>query len=105
MRNYAGNGELCGIMRRTGNCAISHSPHLYVASGTQGPPRQLGHGARLAFLYAELKEKCLLQAHKAELIHQNKAIRDTNLNSHVYVTSYLILSARGNLEVEKLGWR
>ena len=47
----------------------------------------------------------LLQAHKAELIHQNKAIRDTNLNSHVYVTSYLILFARGNLEVEKLGWR
>ena len=33
MRNYAENGELCGIMRRTGNCAISHSPHLDVASG------------------------------------------------------------------------
>ena len=34
-----------------------------------------------------------------------QGIRDTNLNSHVYVTSYLILFARGNLEVEKLGWR
>ena len=33
MRNYAENGELCGIMRRTENCAISHSPHLNVASG------------------------------------------------------------------------
>ena len=32
MRNYAENGELCGIMRRIGNCAISHSPHLNVAS-------------------------------------------------------------------------
>ena len=32
MRNYAENGELCGIMRRTENCAISHSPHLNVAS-------------------------------------------------------------------------
>ena len=32
MRNYAENGELCGIMRGTGNCAISHSPHLNVAS-------------------------------------------------------------------------
>ena len=33
MRNYAENGELCGIVRRTENCAISHSPHLNVASG------------------------------------------------------------------------
>ena len=33
MRNYAENGELCGIVRRSGNCAISHSPHLNVASG------------------------------------------------------------------------
>ena len=32
MRNYAENGELCGIVRRTENCAISHSPHLNVAS-------------------------------------------------------------------------
>ena len=32
MRNYAENSEICGIMRRTGNCAISHSPHLNVAS-------------------------------------------------------------------------
>ena len=32
MRSYAENGELCGIMRRTENCAISHSPHLNVAS-------------------------------------------------------------------------
>ena len=32
MRNYAENGELCGIVRRTGKCAISHSPHLNVAS-------------------------------------------------------------------------
>ena len=31
MRNYAENGELCGIVRRTENCAISHSPHLNVA--------------------------------------------------------------------------
>ena len=31
----AENGEfICGIMRRTGNCAISHSPHLNVASET-----------------------------------------------------------------------
>ena len=36
MRNYAENGELCGIMRRTGNCAISHSPHLNVASALVG---------------------------------------------------------------------
>ena len=34
-----------------------------------------------------------------------QGIRDTNLNSYVYVTSYLILSARGKLEVEKLGWK
>ena len=32
MRNYAENIELCGIVRRTGNCAKSHSPHLNVAS-------------------------------------------------------------------------
>ena len=32
MRNYAENEELCGIVRRTENCAISHSPHLNVAS-------------------------------------------------------------------------
>ena len=36
MRNYAENGELCGIVRRTENCAISHSPHLNVASDFQG---------------------------------------------------------------------
>jgi len=34
MRNYAENIELCGIVRRTGNCAKSHSPHLNVASDT-----------------------------------------------------------------------
>ena len=33
MRGYAENIELCGIVRRTGNCAKSHSPHLNVASG------------------------------------------------------------------------
>ena len=32
MRNYAENGELCGIVRRRENCAISRSPHLKVAS-------------------------------------------------------------------------
>ena len=32
MRNYAENGELCGIVQRKENCAISHSPHLNVAS-------------------------------------------------------------------------
>ena len=32
MRDYAEKGELCGIVRRTENCAISHSPHLNVAS-------------------------------------------------------------------------
>ena len=32
MRNYVENGELCGIVRRTEKCAISHSPHLNVAS-------------------------------------------------------------------------
>ena len=32
MRNYAENGKLCGIVRRTENCAISHSPHLNVVS-------------------------------------------------------------------------
>ena len=36
MRNYAENGELCGIVRRTENCAISHSPHLNVASEMEG---------------------------------------------------------------------
>ena len=35
-RNYAENGELCGVVRRTGKCAISHSPHLNVASDGQG---------------------------------------------------------------------
>ena len=37
MRNYAENAELCGIVRRTGNCAISHSPHLNVASVASVP--------------------------------------------------------------------
>ena len=36
MRNYAENGKLCGIVRRTENCAISHSPHLNVASVSFG---------------------------------------------------------------------
>ena len=31
-QKYAENGELCGIVRRTGKSAISHSPHLNVAS-------------------------------------------------------------------------
>ena len=32
MRDYAEHGELCEIVGRTGNCAISHSPPLNVAS-------------------------------------------------------------------------
>ena len=34
MQNNAENGELCGIVWRTGNCAMLHSLHLNVASDT-----------------------------------------------------------------------
>ena len=39
MRNYAEKGELCGIVRRTEICAISHSPHLNVASDLDNKTR------------------------------------------------------------------
>ena len=41
MRNHAENEELCGIVRRTENCAISHSPHLNVASVARWFERRL----------------------------------------------------------------
>ena len=37
----AQKGELCGIVRKTGNCAISHSPHLNVASDTEAMKRRM----------------------------------------------------------------
>ena len=97
-RKMAKNGEKWRKM------AMANLPFSFVKfaiSPLAPPPLRCTSSFSLRRSEGEMPTSCS----QGRADQSKQGIRDTNLNSHVYVTSYLILSARGKLEVVKLGWR